>query len=1370
MNLDRSLLKEFAKVVNDVGDKPAPKQYVYGTITTGEGNAKYVKLDGSDMLTPIFEVVVAEAGDRVLVSVENHQATVIGNITFPPSARKEDQAIESANGALNQSNQAMEKAKDAQTKASSAITDSSVASALANEAKSESAKAQENANKAIQNAGEAKQLAQASSDKSDETQQLANQVKDSVTAANKDISALKTEVKTANDNIASANTKLDTQAGEIATIKETYSTKVETETTKADLTTEISKQVGALQTTVEKNFATKTENVALEKKLQTQITQNADSISSTVTKVEKLQSDTTEQQKNIDKALQDAQAANTAAGVAKSDAEKAKTAADTAQKAADTATANATSAQKAADLANEKVTAADKNLQSAKTDLKEAQENLKNVTSRVDATEQEITDAKQKVDTANKNVTQALKDVAEANAAASKANENATNAQNVANTANKAASDAQTKAADAQKVANQASADASKAQKDLAALTNRVTKTETAITQTNEAITAQASKITETSNKIDGIQNDITNNYYSKEQTDAQIKVSTDKISQTVTETTKVVTSANKNASDALSKANSLTDRANKGEFDGRGVASTTVEYQASTSGTIVPTGAWYSTIPTVAQGSYLWTKTTTNYTSGTPTVGYSVARMGVNGAKGDKGETGQTGAQGPQGLKGDTGLQGPKGATGPQGPKGADGKSPTVSVSKSGNTTTITVNNPDGTKTSQTVKDGTNGTPGKDGATGKTTYFHVKYSNDGGKTFTSNSGETVGDYIGTYTDFVEADSTSVSSYTWAKIKGAQGDRGATGATGERGPQGPQGLKGDTGAKGDRGPQGIQGPQGVQGAKGADGKTYYTWIKYADSPTSGMSDSPAGKLYLGVAYNKSTATESTNYSDYFWSLIKGDKGDRGATGATGPQGATGATGPQGIKGDKGATGAQGPTGATGNGIKSIVYTYARTASQTAPAASAITSTTMPTLDATNKYLWQKEVITYTNNQQQTTVLLLAVYGDRGPQGATGAKGPQGVQGVKGNDGKGIKSTSVTYQIWSDGTTTPNGTWSSTPPKTTADKPYLWTRTVITYTDNAKSTSYSVGSTPEGIVIGGRNLIKGTTNTWIEVNTGQWYTNIIAKIKPIELYGLKVGDTVTFSVDINGGEHGAISRFTFYSDINGTTDKVAYVGNLISKGTTGKSVITHTITSKELYVELCMQNGDTTYSSNVIKYKGPKLEIGNKATDWAPAPEDQEQYVKDKIAASEKTTEDSYKALIDQTARDITGIVEKIQKETTDNSTTISQFSTNLKMTTDGLSATKSAITTLKDAVNGKVDSNELKQYLDWDGDNLILSTSANKFKCMLSNTELGFYQGKTKVAWISNEELYVLKAIIAKSIGCGNFLFVDEGDLGFSLI
>jgi hypothetical protein len=57
----------------------------------------------------------------------------------------------------------------------------------------------------------------------------------------------------------------------------------------------------------------------------------------------------------------------------------------------------------------------------------------------------------------------------------------------------------------------------------------------------------------------------------------------------------------------------------------------------------------------------------------------------------------------------------------------------------------------------------------------GQTSYLHVKYSNDGGATFTANNGETAGDYLGTYVDFTAADSNSVSSYTWVKIKGEPG-------------------------------------------------------------------------------------------------------------------------------------------------------------------------------------------------------------------------------------------------------------------------------------------------------------------------------------------------------------------------------------------------------------------------------------------------------------------------------------------------------------------------------------------------------------------------------------------------------------------
>lgn len=277
------------------------------------------------------------------------------------------------------------------------------------------------------------------------------------------------------------------------------------------------------------------------------------------------------------------------------------------------------------------------------------------------------------------------------------------------------------------------------------------------------------------------------------------------------------------------------------------------------------------------------------------------------------------------------------------------------------------------------------------------------------------------------------------------------GNTGAQGAQGARGPQGAAGPKGETGPQGPKGATGPQGPQGIQGVKGADGKTYYTWVKYADSPTSGMSDNPSGKKYIGFAYNKTTGTESTSYSDYSWSLIKGEKGETGNTGAQ---------------------------GAAGNGIKSITYYYARTTSQTAPSAGNITSTTMPTLDATNKYLWQKEVINYTNNTNQTTVLLLAVYGNTGaqgpkgdkgatgPQGPTGPKGETGAQGPQGNPGstgpQGVSVTIIKDQWYksTSNTAQAGGSWSDTQPNWESGK-YIWTRSHITFSNGNTTTTNPV---------------------------------------------------------------------------------------------------------------------------------------------------------------------------------------------------------------------------------------------------------------------------------------------------------------------
>ena len=143
------------------------------------------------------------------------------------------------------------------------------------------------------------------------------------------------------------------------------------------------------------------------------------------------------------------------------------------------------------------------------------------------------------------------------------------------------------------------------------------------------------------------------------------------------------------------------------------------------------------------------------------------------------------------------------------------------------------------------------------------------------------------------------------------------------------------------------------------------------------------------------------------------------------------------------------TGATGQTGAAGKGIKSTAITYqAGTSGTTAPTGTWEAS--IPAVSA-SQYLWTRTITTYTDNTTSTQYSV-------GMMGATGAKGDKGDTGAT---GKGIKSTAITYQAGTSGTTTPTGTWQSTIPAVAASH-YLWTKTVTTYTDNTTSTQYSVG--------------------------------------------------------------------------------------------------------------------------------------------------------------------------------------------------------------------------------------------------------------------------------------------------------------------
>ena len=196
---------------------------------------------------------------------------------------------------------------------------------------------------------------------------------------------------------------------------------------------------------------------------------------------------------------------------------------------------------------------------------------------------------------------------------------------------------------------------------------------------------------------------------------------------------------------------------------------------------------------------------------------------------------------------------------------------------------------------TGATGAQGPQGVQGPPGADGSSLYTWVAYANDAVGTGISASptGKT---YIGfAYNKATSTMTLTPGLFTWAKIEGPQGTTGATGAT------------------------------------------LYTWLKYADTPTTGMSDSPTGKNYIGLAYNKATATESTNYGDYTWSLIKGEQGEQGPTGAT---------------------------GATGKGVSSITMQFYLSTSRT-------TQTGGSWLDTapqwtTGKFIWTRSKITYIN--------------------------------------------------------------------------------------------------------------------------------------------------------------------------------------------------------------------------------------------------------------------------------------------------------------------------------------------------------------------------------------------------------------------
>ena len=254
------------------------------------------------------------------------------------------------------------------------------------------------------------------------------------------------------------------------------------------------------------------------------------------------------------------------------------------------------------------------------------------------------------------------------------------------------------------------------------------------------------------------------------------------------------------------------------------------------------------------------------------------------------------------KGQDGLDGLQGADGKDGIPGKDGADGKTSyfhiKYSENENGYPMTETPSTYIGTYVDFEEKDsddytryawarfegiqgekGEQGIPGYNGTDGKTYYLHIKYSNDGGSTFTGNNGETPGDYIGVYTDTNPNDSNNVSDYKWSKTKGDKGD------------------KGDGYTQLGAWYTGLLVPK--MGVVTMGGSSFVAKVATYNPPMWTLLDNAGNRLKSNKGY---ILTGEINTAEYTVLAEKGETGEKGEQGDKGDKGDTGATGAQGKQG------------------------------------------------------------------------------------------------------------------------------------------------------------------------------------------------------------------------------------------------------------------------------------------------------------------------------------------------------------------------------------------------------------------------------------------------------------------------------------
>ena len=327
----------------------------------------------------------------------------------------------------------------------------------------------------------------------------------------------------------------------------------------------------------------------------------------------------------------------------------------------------------------------------------------------------------------------------------------------------------------------------------------------------------------------------------------------------------------------------------------GKGIKSTAITYQASTSGTTVPTGTWSGSIPTVSAGQYLWVRTIFSYSDNTTSTIYSVSRMGANGTNGTDGSNGKSIGSVVNYYLATASSSGVTTAT-----SGWTTAVQSVSAAKKYLWNYEVVKYTDGTVASTTAPciigsygdQGSKGDKGDTGSTGNgiksiTEHYAVSASNSSAPTSWSSTVPTMTEsnkYLWNYETITYTNGTTVD--TTKRVIGVYGNKGNTGATGSQG----YSLVANV----------------VRDAFTESRWTTYGTINHEEtwSSTSGIRNGcRIGDIFTIVG--TSTDTKNAHIAYYRSNTASGDLKGLCISHTIIPRGATGATGSKGDKGDKG---------------------------------------------------------------------------------------------------------------------------------------------------------------------------------------------------------------------------------------------------------------------------------------------------------------------------------------------------------------------------------------------------------------------------------------------------------------------------------